>query len=226
MPADSHWQKVSLVYTAQGDEGFITFGNFSKRDINGYTGISRENHFFIFIDNISLLPLDPDERLCKGWQQVKNEMYDQNERHEHLRLLIRRYGDHLPEPRILPQTILLRKDTLLLPDILFQTGRTTLEPESSRFLDSLCQVLDGKTVDSLVIEGHTDTTGTMDFNNELSMGRAGTIAKYLSGCPFLLNQHIVIRGKGSANPVADNSTVGGRRKNRRVEIYLYTRESN
>jgi len=73
MSPDSNWQKVSLIYTASGEEQFITFGNFSKRDINGPTGIEKENHFFVFIDDVSLSPLDPSEELCTGWQKTKDE---------------------------------------------------------------------------------------------------------------------------------------------------------
>jgi hypothetical protein len=65
---DTNWQKVTLDYTANGDETFITIANFSKNDITGPTGIRMENHFFVFLDNISLIPLNPGEKLCDDWQ--------------------------------------------------------------------------------------------------------------------------------------------------------------
>src|SRR5207248_10244509 len=55
---DTSWQKISVLYTATGKEVYLTLGNFSKRDIGGATGIPREDHFFVFLDEFSLIMED------------------------------------------------------------------------------------------------------------------------------------------------------------------------
>jgi outer membrane protein OmpA-like peptidoglycan-associated protein len=69
------------------------------------------------------------------------------------------------------------------------------------------------------IEGHTDSTGSVATNKELSMQRAMTVRTYLiaHGVPA---SSIDVAGLGSSTPVADNTTADGRTRNRRVEIVL------
>jgi outer membrane protein OmpA-like peptidoglycan-associated protein len=69
------------------------------------------------------------------------------------------------------------------------------------------------------IEGHTDITGSVATNNELSLRRAMTVRDYLieRGVPA---SSIDVEGFGSSAPIGDNSTVAGRASNRRVEIVL------
>jgi hypothetical protein len=86
---DSNWQKVTLDYTATGEEKFMMIANFSKADITGSTGISRRYNFYILLDNISLVPLDPKERLCNNWQDVKKDIYNMNERHQYMERVLR-----------------------------------------------------------------------------------------------------------------------------------------
>ena len=109
---DSSWQKVMLVYTAKGDEAFISVADFSRNDITGPTGIPMENHFFVFLDEFSLVPLNPDEQLCNNWRQVKEDIYDQNERHEFLQQSLK-YHSSQPHPVQLALTYVTVTDTLL-----------------------------------------------------------------------------------------------------------------
>jgi outer membrane protein OmpA-like peptidoglycan-associated protein len=73
----------------------------------------------------------------------------------------------------------------------------------------------------MVVEGHTDSTGSVFLNQELSQKRALSVAAHLQ--PHF-QANIVSRGLASEKPVAENRTMMGRQKNRRVEIYLYVRE--
>jgi hypothetical protein len=86
---DSSWQKVILEYTATGTEKFMRIANFSKKDVTGSTGISRRYSFYVYIDNISMIPLNPAERLCANWQDVKKDIYNMNERHQYLERVLR-----------------------------------------------------------------------------------------------------------------------------------------
>lgn len=222
---DTNWQKVSFVYTATGNENFFTLGNFSKKNIViEETGIYLENNFYVFFDDISLTPLNADEQLCDGWQQTKDEIYEFTPRHNFLERYISTYIKRPPEPPVLKRTVVQVIDTIVLPDVLFESGKSLLTKGSYVLLDSLCAGLKRDHVDSLVLEGHTDNTGTEAVNKKLSEERALSAANYIGQKLFLRQHQVIIRGWSSERPVADNRTPSGRQKNRRVEIYVYTRE--
>jgi outer membrane protein OmpA-like peptidoglycan-associated protein len=119
---------------------------------------------------------------------------------------------------------MIRIDTLLLPDVLFATAKTDLRPESFALLDSFYRSVAAKEIDSLVIEGHADSTGKKEFNESLSTGRASAVANYLRHYSNFSNVPFIQRGWGSTRPVASNQTPGGRQRNRRVVVFLYLRE--
>jgi outer membrane protein OmpA-like peptidoglycan-associated protein len=180
------------------------------------------NQFLVFLDNISLVPLNPDERLCDNWQEVKQQIYDQNERHQYLAGILKSRPASL---RIgLQSTTVLISDTLILPDVLFATGKKDLNPSTFTILDSFCKSMTGKMIDSLVIEGHADNTGTDAINEQLSAGRAGATASYLGSCNPLSKIAIITRGWGRRRPIAPNDTPANRQRNRRVELRVYFRE--
>lgn len=219
---DSSWQPVVVDYTATGGEIFITIANFSRNDINGNTGISRRYQFMVYLDDISLVPLDPDEKLCANWEDVKEQIYAFNPRHQFLGRMLRYFRDTLMVP--LQPTTTIISDTLLLPDVLFATGKKELNPSSHPVLDSFCRQMLGRIIDSVVVEGHTDNTGTVAINEQLSSGRASSAASYLSRCPYFANLTIITRAWGSRKPVTDNSTPANRQRNRRVELFVYFKE--
>jgi outer membrane protein OmpA-like peptidoglycan-associated protein len=220
---DSNWQKVSMEYSAKGDEAFIAIANFSRRDIKGETNIFMEKHFFVFIDDVSLIPVDAQEHLCPDWKTKKQEIYDEDERHQFLRKLIKQHADD-PPVVVLPSTIMTVVDTLLLPDMLFATGKAELQKSSYTMLDEFCRKLAGKNIDSIVVEGHTDNTGTIQVNEKLSADRASTVEEAIRQRLSLSRLLIVARGWGDKKPLAGNNTPAGRQKNRRVELFVYTRE--
>ena len=71
----------------------------------------------------------------------------------------------------------------------------------------------------LLVEGHTDSQGSDSYNQGLSQRRADAVRDYIvqRGYPA---DHIQARGKGEANPIADNASPEGRANNRRVEIVI------
>jgi len=218
---DSTWQKVSFDYTAKGDESFITIANFSKRDITGETGISMEPHFFVFIDAVSLVPLSANETLCDDWQSRMGDIYDQDERHDFLRKKIianRRYD---PVPGVREARKIAWIDTLVLQEVLFESGKAELQRESYLLLDSFCSRATGGKIDSVVVEGHTDSRGTEEMNNRLSSARVQTVLNYFASRTFVKPNRIFARAWGESKPVADNHTSQGRQRNRRVVVFVY-----
>ena len=219
---DSSWQPVVVDYTATGEEVFITIANYSRNDINGNTGISRRNQFLVYLDDISLMPLNPDEKLCPNWEQVRKDIYDFDPRHQFMWRMLRYYRDTLIVP--LKPTTFIISDTLVLPDVLFATGKKELHPSSFPLLDSFCRQMAGRIIDSVVVEGHTDNTGTIAINELLSAGRASATAFYLARCPSFSQLKLITRSWGARKPVTDNSTPTNRQRNRRVELFVYFRE--
>ncbi len=69
------------------------------------------------------------------------------------------------------------------------------------------------------VDGYTDITGNADKNQILSENRAGSVKAYLIG-NGIDESRIVSKGHGINDPIADNKTVSGRAKNRRVEMHL------
>jgi len=69
------------------------------------------------------------------------------------------------------------------------------------------------------VAGHTDSTGTDEYNQRLSERRAASVARFLES-QGVMNQRIITVGMGESRPVADNSTPEGRQANRRVELTL------
>jgi len=218
---DSSWQQVTFDYTAKGDESFITIGNFSKRDITGETGISLEPHFFVFIDAVTLIPLNANESLCNDWQSTMADIYDQDERHDFLRRKIRANRRYDPVPGVRETKKIAWIDTLVLQEVLFESGKADLQRESYLLLDSFCNRATGGKIDSVVVEGHTDNRGTEEMNNRLSSARVQTVLNYFASRTFVRPNRIFARAWGESKPVADNHTSKGRQRNRRVVVFVY-----
>lgn len=102
-------------------------------------------------------------------------------------------------------------------DVLFDTGRATLKPGAVAVLDRLAAYMQSNPQTRLVIEGHTDSTGSAATNEELSQRRADAVANALIN-RGVSAQNLRAVGKGPDLPVASNATPAGRQQNRRVEV--------
>ena len=102
-------------------------------------------------------------------------------------------------------------------NILFETGKATLKPESMEEIQKVADYMKKNPSVRFEVQGHTDNQGSDAINDPLSQQRAEAVVKALEGlgCDGF-NLRAV--GKGSHEPVADNSTDAGRAKNRRVEF--------
>jgi outer membrane protein OmpA-like peptidoglycan-associated protein len=86
-------------------------------------------------------------------------------------------------------------------------------------LDSVTLVLNEFDKTLVEVAGHTDSTGSDQYNQSLSQRRAGSVAAYLRSREVLADRLIEV-GAGESRPIATNDTPQGRRQNRRVEITL------
>jgi outer membrane protein OmpA-like peptidoglycan-associated protein len=103
--------------------------------------------------------------------------------------------------------------------ILFDVDKSALRPVAQENLTSLAAILNKYSDTNILIEGHTDSTGSEDYNLDLSQRRAQSVAAFLSK-DNVDPTRFTIMGYGEVQPVADNSTAAGRQENRRVEIAI------
>lgn len=114
---------------------------------------------------------------------------------------------------------------ILFPEhLLFQKGSSTISTENHPLIERFAKALNLYSKTSILSNGYTDNLGSNDFNMKLSDQRsenANNLLKKYDVSPGRLMQW----GMGPSNPIADNNTDEGRRKNRRVEfIMLYRYE--
>ena len=103
--------------------------------------------------------------------------------------------------------------------VLFPSGQAVLLPAAMSSLDNVVTALKSTPDRNIMVEGHTDSVGTRDYNIDLSLRRADAVRQYLvsRGLP---GEIVKAQGLGPDRPVATNSTPDGRANNRRVEIIV------
>ena len=108
---------------------------------------------------------------------------------------------------------------ITLGDVLFATDQASLTPAGMNTAQKLAAVLQQNPQRAVLIEGFTDSTGTVAHNQELSERRASAVSSALLGMG-VARERIAIRAFGEDYPVAANDTAPSRQLNRRVEIVL------
>jgi len=106
-----------------------------------------------------------------------------------------------------------------MPDVLFDTGKYTLKPGARERLAKVAGILQAYPGLTVQVEGYTDSTGTPEFNQQLSEQRASSVRDYLVQQGVSTNS-ITSQGFGETQPVASNSTAAGRQLNRRVDMVV------
>lgn len=204
------WNYVEYIYTATGDEYFCMIGNLSKTKF-GFSSANRMNKagdIFYFMDDISCKPLIPTP-YCNNYERNKILTYEQHLRHSERTIL-----EEMPA---LPEFIV---DTITVPSVFFETDKAILKPAFKKLIDNLVLKFKLRNIAKIDIEGHTDNTGTEEHNVELSNNRAVAVMDYLIKKAPQIKDNIFATGKAASFPIADNATIEGRAKNRRVQIIL------
>ena len=112
------------------------------------------------------------------------------------------------------------KKVELREKVQFDVGKATIKPESGPLLDEIAKVMnEHPEITGVVIEGHTDSTGSATLNTRLSQGRAESVMKALVD-RGVDKARLSAKGFGPTRPIASNDTPEGREANRRVEISI------
>ena len=107
--------------------------------------------------------------------------------------------------------------------ILFDVDQSDLKYDSRTELAELSTILNKYEDTNIMLAGHTDSTGSAEYNMGLSQRRAQTVADYLV-TQNVSNNRLDVRGFGKDEPVASNETVAGRALNRRVEVAIWAND--
>jgi outer membrane protein OmpA-like peptidoglycan-associated protein len=133
---------------------------------------------------------------------------------EELRASLLEQFNRILETRDTPRGLVVN-----MADVLFDTGKYNLRSEAREKLARLSGIVVAHPGLMLEVEGHTDSTGSDELNQKLSVQRAETVRSYLIS-QGLGDTGVTAQGFGKTMPVADNSTPTGRQQNRRVEIIV------
>lgn len=107
--------------------------------------------------------------------------------------------------------------------LLFDINKYDLRPASQTNLTKLATILNKYPDTNVLIEGHTDSSGTREFNMPLSENRAKSVAAYLATLN-VQSARFTVRGYGFDQPLGDNNTQAGRQQNRRVDLAIMANE--
>jgi outer membrane protein OmpA-like peptidoglycan-associated protein len=120
---------------------------------------------------------------------------------------------------VLPTQETPRGLVVQMQDVLFDLGKYTLKPAAREALAKISGIVISHPGLNLQVEGYTDITGSLAFNQKLSEQRADTVRDYLMK-EGVDGQSMTSVGYGPQYPVASNDTVAGRKLNRRVELVV------
>jgi outer membrane protein OmpA-like peptidoglycan-associated protein len=209
-----NWKHVKCEYIAKGNEKFCTISNLSLPDItyNMKDAMNKSGDVLYFIDEIVLQPIVPIPP-CATYEENAKKLFDYNYRHTNNLPIFK----DTPVIKHLPVFI---KDTVVINDVLFDVGKYIIKPKVKNILDSLAAQLAQKSILTIDVNGHTDSTGSIKNNQLLSLARATAIKEYLVQKNGQWADKILAIGKGQNYPVAENTTPEGKQKNRRVEIVI------
>jgi len=112
-------------------------------------------------------------------------------------------------------TIILR-----LVGLNFDSGQSQIKPEFFPLLAKVEKAIDVFPRSELIIEGHTDSYGGDELNQQLSQARAEAVQQYMINAMRIPSYRIIATGYGETRPVASNETEAGRKRNRRIDIVI------
>jgi outer membrane protein OmpA-like peptidoglycan-associated protein len=145
---------------------------------------------------------------------LKERLNDQKQRLEDNQLIIqklRQRGADVHEGK--------RGVIVNLPDVLFDFNSSRLRSSAFGTVQDIAHVLNDFPNRRISVEGHTDSLGTIEYNDRLSLQRAKNVANTLQQ-QGITNGRLLVKGLGESRPLASNATREGRQRNRRVEVIL------
>jgi outer membrane protein OmpA-like peptidoglycan-associated protein len=119
-----------------------------------------------------------------------------------------------------PRVFIKNSQIQILEQPKFDYNKSTIKPESDSLLTEVAKMMnDHPEIRHVRVEGHTDSTGSSEYNKKLSMQRAQSVVNWLAG-HGVAKERLTAEGKGKESPMAPNDTEANRAINRRVEFHI------
>jgi outer membrane protein OmpA-like peptidoglycan-associated protein len=185
------------------------------------------------LDNFTLTPTNETEIACPAFETNRQTIYNYNFRHKEMdyslygkgELPIRFNNDSDFITGIKEPAPLVLRDTLKLGDVFFDFNKAALKPEATTVLTKyFLDKFQHAAIDSMYIEGHTDSIGSDKRNLTLSLQRCEVVRNWLLLNGVAATEILFVRPFGKARAIATNSTAAGRAINRRVELIVFRKK--
>lgn len=208
------WIKISGTFIAKGDERYISIGNFTPINETNFSKATRKNkkakvvslnktvNIRYFLDDIKLVPIDSLGNEIILYPELINGADTISKKIENIDFEKIEQGE-----------------SIVLQNILFEQDKAEVLPSSYSELNELVSYLKKNELVEIEISGHTDNTGTDQYNLQLSESRAKAVADYIIKKGIEVAR-ISYKGYGNTKPIASNETEQGKSKNRRVEFKI------
>jgi len=136
--------------------------------------------------------------------------------------MVREIADHILNNNLPDVSVRVTDEGIVisLENIQFDPDSAVLRPTEKPKLDKIAEILLRYPDRDILVGGHTALAGTAEGRMQLSVERAASVAEYLLGKNVRTPDRVVIRGYGADRPIADNRTLEGMERNRRVEITI------
>jgi outer membrane protein OmpA-like peptidoglycan-associated protein len=232
---DTKFVEFEYHFTANGHERYLTFGSYIHKDsLAGKTPLIGTQTVTMILDRFSLTPDDPKEIYCASYTANKALIYQYDFRHKEMDYSLYGRGQLAFEPQFNDSSITreqevviqpaIKTDTLRLGDVLFDFNKAILKPAALKILRDYFTPDRLSGIDSLYIDGHTDSIGTDSRNTELSGQRSEAVRNWLLQNGLPASTPLSVHPYGRNRPVASNQTPEGRAQNRRVELILFRKK--
>ncbi len=229
---NTHFVEFEFHFTATGNERYLTFGSYIHKDsLAGKTPLTGTQTVNMILDRFVLEPDDPKEIRCAAFAANKKIIYQYNFRHKEMDYSLYGRGQLAIEPEFNDSSYTTEQvnttitppptDTLQLGDVLFDFNKAVLKPSAIKILSSFFTPERMARIDSIYIEGHTDSIGTDSRNTVLSGQRSESVRNWLLENGLPPGTRLSVHPFGRSRPVATNRTAEGRIQNRRVELILF-----
>lgn len=235
---NSPMYRFEYQFTATGTEKYLVFGTFITIDTtSGKKNFIGNQTVTVTLDNFELLSANPDEVVCTDYLVNKENIYQYNYRHKGMdntlyakgELPIRFDGGDSNYITTIAAPVIkepVKADTLQLGDVFFAFNKASITTPAITMLNNFfLKPGYDRAIDSIYIEGHTDSIGTDEKNQLLSLQRCNSVKDWLLQQQIISADKIQVRPFGKSRPVATNKTAAGRAKNRRVEMIIFRKHN-
>lgn len=188
--SSSTWCAIDATLTYNDSTGYLS-GNYTSHTCRNTTG-----RIVLYRSDVPFAS-DKKQSLTHSWHDI--------------------FLEDLKAGRKAPEIRNLERKNFKFQTIYFDHDKTEIKPEYFAYLNKMIQVVNGHSDLRIKVTGNTDAVGTDAYNEDLSARRAKAIRDYFvrNG---LSEKRLEIDFKGEKNPVGNNNTTEGKRKNRRVEF--------